>query len=77
MEWSRVNVDLWGPKSVQNKEMSGTIKCMMMYVMTMLNPVTRWLELIRATIQYSNIVLLPANIRINMLSDEVSKTKRN
>ena len=30
MEWSRVNVDLWGPKSVQNKEMSGTIKCMMM-----------------------------------------------
>ena len=76
MEWSRVNVDLWGPKSVQNKEMSGTIKCMMMYVMTMLNPVTRWLELIRATIQYSNIVLLPANIRINMLS-EVSKTKRN
>ena len=30
MEWSRVNVDLWGPKSVQNKEMSGTIECMMM-----------------------------------------------
>ena len=30
MEWSRVNVDLWGPKSVQNKEMSGTIKCVMM-----------------------------------------------
>ena len=45
-------------------------------VMTMLNPVTGWLELIRTTIQYSNIVLLPANIRINMLS-EVSKTKRN
>ena len=56
--------------------MNGTTKYMMCGNDNCVDPVTGWLELIRTTIQYSNIVLLPANIRFNMLS-KVSKTKRN
>ena len=39
--WSRVNVDLWGPKSVHNKNGKDT----KMHVLTMIDPVTGWFEI--------------------------------
>ena len=39
-KWSRVNVDLWGPKTVNNKNgFSYDV-----HVMTMVDPVTGWFE---------------------------------
>ena len=40
IKWSRVNVDLWGPKSVNNGEYTYQV-----HVMTMVDPVTGWFEL--------------------------------
>ena len=40
IKWSRVNVDLWGPKSVDNGEYTYQV-----HVMTMVDPVTGWFEL--------------------------------
>jgi hypothetical protein len=40
IKWSRVNVNLWGPKSVDNGEYTYQV-----HVMTMVNPVTGWFEL--------------------------------
>ena len=42
-KWSQVNIDLWGPKTVQNK--NG--KNYHIYMMTMVDPVTGWFELSR------------------------------
>jgi hypothetical protein len=40
IKWSRVNVDLWGPKSVDNGEYTYQV-----HVMTMVDPVTGWFNL--------------------------------
>ena len=40
-KWSRVNVDMWGPKTIRNKN-GKTYK---IHVMTMVDPVTGWFEL--------------------------------
>ena len=40
-KWSQVNVDLWDPKTIRNK--NG--KDYKIHVMTMVDPVTRWFEL--------------------------------
>ena len=40
-KWSQVNVDLWGPKTIRNK--NG--KNYHTHVMTMVDPVARWFEL--------------------------------
>ena len=40
-KWSRVNVDLWGPKSVRNKN-GYTYE---IHLMTMVDPVTGWFEM--------------------------------
>ena len=40
-KWRRVNVDLWGPKTIQNK----TGWDYAIHVMTMVDPVTGWFEL--------------------------------
>ena len=39
VKWSRVNVDLWGPATVQNGNQ--TLK---IHVMTMIDPVTGWFK---------------------------------
>ena len=39
-KWSRVNVDLWGPKSIKNKN-GYTYE---IHIMTMVDPVTGWFE---------------------------------
>ena len=41
IKWSRVNVDLWGPKTVHNK--NG--KDYKIHVLTMIDPVTGWFEI--------------------------------
>ena len=41
IKWSRVNVDLWGPKTVRNKNGYDY----QIHVMTMVDPVTGWFEL--------------------------------
>ena len=41
IKWSRVNVDLWGPKTVRNKNGYDY----QIRVMTMVDPVTGWFEL--------------------------------
>ena len=40
-KWSKVNIDLWGPKTIQNK--NG--KNYTIHAMTMIDPVTGWFEL--------------------------------
>ena len=40
MRWNRVNVDLWGPKSIVN--VNGYIY--EIHIMTMVDPVTGWFE---------------------------------
>jgi len=40
VKWSRVNADLWGPKSIRNKN-GFTYE---LHVMTMVDPVTGWFE---------------------------------
>ena len=40
-KWSRVNVDLWGPKIICNKNS----KDYKIHVMTIVDPVTGWFEL--------------------------------
>jgi hypothetical protein len=41
LKWNRVNVDLWGPASIHNKD-GTTYK---IHVMTMIDPTTGWFEL--------------------------------
>ena len=41
IKWSRLNVDLWSPKTIQNKN----CKDYKIHAMTMVDSVTRWFEL--------------------------------